>query len=1052
MEIKLSICPHDTAKGVERWYSFAKSLEEKVGYKVDLITFHSFEEEYKKLDTELIHIHYANPFTQVELFNKGYIPLAKFKGQKDEFFLISKGSFRERQIIKLALPHFNFSGVAFLHLMVDNISLVTVKDFFEVFDYVKDGKADVGIMYGENWQQIQDKNGVEKISDTVYETCHLFMVHPSVYEKVKSGLLSIESVEQASVLDINKSKRFVEYSKQFTDIWKVKSVYKSIEASPFIGFMIYQEKIVYANDYFCKLTGFSLEELLSIKTIEFVKRIKEEDVRNKVLNVVNQRLKGSFGLRTYSKFGFYKRDMEIIYVDMYGDTILYQGKPSGLIFVVDKTKEVKLERLYSLIREVNQILVNSTSEKEILNTITKTVASKFQLKLVWVGEEEKDTKIIKPVFWAGEASGYLDGLKVSSSESLPEGRGPSGIAYREDRIVINPDSNTTQMIEPWKDNLLNYQLLSSATIPIKKDGKVKYVLNLYSDEKNFFTPEVLDVLAELKQDIEFGLAKVEQLKDLITISEAIKNSKSWIVIADKDDRIIYVSNYVCELSGYSLEELIGSKPNIFKSGYHDEEFYKKLYQSLESGKPFDATFVNRKKDGSMFYIDQTIFPISLPDGEIRYMSVGRDITKEKLMDLEINRYKFYDPVTELYNLYGFMFKVGEQLEDSKIGVLVLIDIANFTSINKIYGFYFGDKVLKNVALRLKNVFRDYDTVARVGNDEFAVFITLPDKRYIDTIYEKIFSNLSKRITIDGIDISLSLNAGLAVYPEDGENFEDLYRNCSIALRESKIDGPGVFRFYNVEIESKVHTIHAAHSLVSKAFEKKLFKFYYQPYFYMSDLSLAGFEALIRIVDEDGKVYTPGSFIDYLENSSFLFDFEKWALEEIAEKSARWNIRISLNMSARNFYDVASLEKFVDIIKSNQNAKLTYEITERVFIRNLNTVKDFINAIKSDKNLKIAIDDFGTGYSSLTYLKEMPVDILKIDMSFIRNMENSDVDKAIVKTIISFSNDIGMASLAEGVETWQQYEMLKSMGCTYVQGYLFSKPLPEEEITKLYNLT
>lgn len=1052
MKILMSVCPHDAAKGVDRWKHFAKELEDRTGRKVELITFESFEEEARVLDSQTIHIHYANPFAQIKLLNSGYIPLAKFKNQKDEFFLISKEDYQDKELIKLAIPSFNFSGLAFLYLMVENLSVVLVKDFFEVFEHVKNGLADIGIMYGENWHQIEDKQGIKKISDTVFETSHLFMVHQSVDGNIKQHLLSLDGIEPASTHDIDRSRKFVEYSKNFSDIWKIKSIYKSVEGSPFIGFMIYQDKIVYANDYFCKLTGYSLEELKNTDTVDIVRRIKDEDIRNKVFKVVEQRLHGNFGLRTYSKLGFYTKSMEVIYVDMYGDTILYNGKPSGLVFIVDRTKEVKLEKLSSFIREINQILVSLNSEREILSKITHTLVDKFGLKLVWVGEEDRKTKTIKPIFWAGEASDYLEGLVVSSLETVPEGRGPTGRAYREDIIVVNPDSNKAEMMEPWRDRLLKHGLLSSVAIPIKKNKTVRYVLSIYSDEKNFFTDEFIDVLKELKEDIEFSLAKVEQLKKMITISEAIKNSKSWILITDRYEKIIYISNHVCELSGYSCKELIGSTPGIFRSGYHDEEFYRKLKHSLMAEEPFDAVFVNRRKDGSVFYLEQTIFPVKLPDGEVRYMSVGRDITKERLMTTELNRYKFYDPVTDLYNFYGFMFKINEDIKDNNTGVLILIDIVNFTNINKIYGFEFGDKVLKSIATKLKSLFRNKDLIARVGNDEFGIFTPISDKKYITIIYEKVFFSFSDRVNIDGVDILISLNAGISVYPEDGRTFEELYRNCSVALREAKSEGAGVFKFYNKEIETRIQIIQTAEILVSKAFEKRLFKFYYQPYFHTADLSLAGFEALIRIVDEDGKVYAPGYFIDYLENSSLIFEFEDWALKEAAQKSAKWKTNISINISARNFSDMNFIKKFIDVINSNQDVMLTYEITERVFIRNQKTVKEFLDMLKEHRRVKVAIDDFGTGYSSLTYLKEMPANILKIDMSFTKNMVSNNIDRAITKTIISFASDIGMESLAEGVETWQQYEMLKAMGCTYVQGFLFGKPMPEEEIEKLYNLT
>lgn len=222
----------------------------------------------------------------------------------------------------------------------------------------------------------------------------------------------------------------------------------------------------------------------------------------------------------------------------------------------------------------------------------------------------------------------------------------------------------------------------------------------------------------------------------------------------------------------------------------------------------------------------------------------------------------------------------------------------------------------------------------------------------------------------------------------------------------------------------------------------------KPYFNSQTLEIAGFEALIRIVDNNGKVYTPNIFIDYLENSHYLREVETWALKEVIEKIKKWNKNISVNISGKNFISPV-FPTLIQAIPSEIREKLVIEITERIFIENTQFTMEVIKDIKSMyKPPKIAIDDFGTGYSSMIYLKDLPIDIIKIDRSFIRDMSNDKKSLAIVMTMLDLGKRLDVLTLAEGVELEEQYNLLKVAGCDYVQGYLFAKPLPEEEIEKL----
>jgi diguanylate cyclase (GGDEF)-like protein len=395
----------------------------------------------------------------------------------------------------------------------------------------------------------------------------------------------------------------------------------------------------------------------------------------------------------------------------------------------------------------------------------------------------------------------------------------------------------------------------------------------------------------------------------------------------------------------------------------------------------------------------------------------------------------------------------------------LIDIYNMSVINASYGFETGNEILKEVAKNLKKEFSD-GYVARIGTDEFAILISNIENESI-LIY-KIRDALDKDLNTSKGKIHISYNASIVLYNEDdGQTFEELYNNAVLTLNTAKKEGENVIKFYESQLNKKLEEYLTAEKIVEKAFEKKLFKFYFQPYFKSEDFLIAGFESLIRIVDEDGTVYPPIKFIDYLENSKYITKFEEWALEEVSQKIKKFNslndkkdITISLNFSPKGLLgyslnltsDEISDKSFIERLKSlpvEVQNNLVIEITERNVIKDIEKSKKIFKDIKDlNKNIKIAIDDFGTGYSSLTYLRDLAIDILKIDMSFVRNISRSRQDLSLVKFIIGLAKDFGLKTVAEGVETEEQVKLLSLLGADYLQGFYFAKPMPEEEAIKL----
>lgn len=720
--------------------------------------------------------------------------------------------------------------------------------------------------------------------------------------------------------------------------------------------------------------------------------------------------------------------------------------------------------LIESLKDVNQLIISVETEEELFQRICESLVGKNHFKFAWVGKKEGD--FIKPVCKYGKDHGYVDNLAVSVREDLPEGRCPTGRAYRENRIIINENTLTSEFMTPWKNELLKRDIYSSLTIPVEKNGEVYCVITIYSTKPFIFNKEFLPLFEEIRKDISFALNKIEKDKEKILLRKAIDNSKMWLVNTDSDGTIEYVNQYVVDLTGYTKEEIIGKNPRIFKSEMQDAKFYKELWDTILSGKPFSAVFINKTKDGRLIHIDQTIYPIKLKDGALKFVSVGKDITQEKMLSEEIEKYKYCDSLTGLPNFISFKIQASEMIKNKlykKFG-LILIDIYNMSVINASYGLETGNEILKEVAKNLKKEFSD-GYVARIGSDEFAILI--PNIKNESVFIYKIRDALDKDLSTSKGKIHISYNASIALYNEDGQTFEELYNNAVLTLNTAKEEGENVIKFYEPQLNKKLEEYLEAENIIEKAFEKKLFKFYFQPYFKSEDFSVAGFESLIRIVDEDGTVYPPIKFIDYLENSKYITKFEEWALEEVSQKIKKFNslndkkdITISLNLSPKGLLeyslnltsDELSDKSFIERLKSlpvEVQNNLVIEITERNVIKDIEKSKKIFKDIKDlNKNIKIAIDDFGTGYSSLTYLRDLAIDILKIDMSFVRNIARSKQDLSLVKFIIGLAKDLGLKTIAEGVETEEQVKLLSLLGADYLQGFYFAKPMPEEEAVKL----
>ncbi len=379
----------------------------------------------------------------------------------------------------------------------------------------------------------------------------------------------------------------------------------------------------------------------------------------------------------------------------------------------------------------------------------------------------------------------------------------------------------------------------------------------------------------------------------------------------------------------------------------------------------------------------------------------------------------------------FVSEVSESLKRVKAGVLIRLSVLEK-----------NDRVFKRVKKILKENIRKTDMLCEVKENGFVIFIELSDKKHASKIGERIY-----RLFIYPVEgIMVFINAGISIYPSDGNTFEELFEKAGTALKEAIKEGPDLIKFYNQTLEKEKTESSKIEMLIERAIKENLFTYFYQPFFETKNLKIAGFEALLRIVEKDGKVHPAGNFIHVLEKHPYINILEKKLLKEAIRNSRKWELPVAINLSEKGFITGSFLKYFITHCESE--CKIIIELVERMFIQSPVHYVDILEKLK-DIGLKIAIDDFGAGYSLLAYLKELPFDILKIDKSFTRYLPHNRRARAVVELIILLSKKLGVKVCVEGIERENQLEFVRKINCDYVQGFLFSKPLPEKKVENFF---
>ncbi|MDD5390045.1 MAG: PAS domain S-box protein [Gallionellaceae bacterium] len=607
--------------------------------------------------------------------------------------------------------------------------------------------------------------------------------------------------------------------------------------------------------------------------------------------------------------------------------------------------------------------------------------------------------------------------------------------YRRDDVqVMETQTAKYNIVEPMALENGHTTWLETSKVPLRdSQGQVIGVLGVF-------------------QDITARREAEERLRQSAKVFESTTDGVS---ITDPAGNMIAINRAFTEITGYTEAEALGRNPRILKSGRQDKAFYQALWNSIAQTGSWSGELWNRRKNGEVYPEWLTISGVTDEAGNLtNYVGVFSDISQIKQSEAERERLAHFDPLTGLPNRLLFNARLDHAIQraerDNSLLTLLFIDLDRFKNINDALGHPAGDRVLQDVARRLSHCGRSEDTVSRLGGDEFAMALEGQGSATLASgMADKLLATLTLPFDLDGQAVFVGASIGISIYPTDGKDAATLLKNADAAMHQSKDDGRNTFRFYNAAMTRAARERLTLETNLRRAIEQQEFLVYYQPQVDVSSGAILGVEALVRWDHPASGLIAPDRFIPLAEETGLIVPLGEWVLFTACAQARAWlddadlpTLSVAVNLSPRQFrqHNLAAHVRSVLDACGLPAALLELEITESAIMENPGQAIATLQALK-DLGITISIDDFGTGYSSLAHLKRFPIDKLKIDQSFMRDIPQDHSDMEIAATIIAMARNLHLKVLAEGVETEEQLAFLQIHGCDSYQGYLCSRPVP-----------
>ncbi len=712
----------------------------------------------------------------------------------------------------------------------------------------------------------------------------------------------------------------------------------------------------------------------------------------------------------------------------------------------------------------------------VLDMLSRDTPLADVLKAIVLGVEEQNPALLCSILLVDEDGRHL---RTGAAPSLPDfyntaidgaeiadGAGSCGTAIHRGARVIVDDVATHPYWAAYRDLTRRARLGSCWSEPVRGgNGKVLGSFAIYHRKPSIPSEDDLRLIEQNAGLAGLAIERSRNADELRLAAMVYQHSAEAMLVTDADNRIIAINPAFTELTGYTVEDVLGRNPRVLASGRHDATFYQGMWATLLSTGQWHGEIWNRHRDGSIFAEALSINTITNADGSVfRRVSLFHDITQKKMSEELIWKQANFDPQTGLPNRRMFHDRLDQELKKAhRTGlpiVLMFIDLDRFKEVNDTLGHDMGDLLLQEAARRLTGCVRDTDTVARMGGDEFMVILgEFNDPDGVERVAQTILRSLGEPFQL-GDDLAyLSASIGITVYPEDASSVDALLKNADQAMYAAKARGRNRYSYFTSVMQDAAQARMRLTNDLRTAIQEEQFELYYQPIVDLADGSIRKAEALIRWHHPTRGLVPPDDFIPIAEDTGLIVDIGNWVFYEAARQVARWRtlhhpkFQISVNKSPVQFraedagHD-AWFDHLAELSLSGQS--MVVEITEGLLLDASPSINEKLLRFR-DAGMQVSLDDFGTGYSSLAYLKKFDIDYLKIDRSFVRNLAPESEDMAICEAMIVMAHKLGMRVIAEGVETVTQRDLLAVAGCDFGQGYLFARPVPAVEFERLLGM-
>jgi len=826
--------------------------------------------------------------------------------------------------------------------------------------------------------------------------------------------------------------------------------------------------IEYVNPRYCQLTGYTLEDVLGKTPSVNASGLTSNEAYAKLWETI---LAGGIWqgeIQNRRKDGELFWELEVI-----APVFDSKGRICNFVAIKEditekKRAEAELQRINRTLRVLsrcNAVLVRASSEADILEAMCDVLVEHGGYQMVLIGRPMPDYTLRVATQRGFDTQTLTELITAARWDESPGGNFPSGRAMRTAKVIVERRSDM-KMQDPWFLIHKEKNIRTIVSLPLSAGGEVLGVLSLFSVDASAFDTAELALLSELADDLAYGIGNLRSeclrrtaVSQLLLMRRAIDASSDGIMVAEhRSDELplVYVNHAFEQITGFVASEAMGKNLTFLYAPEARENSLRELNDMIKVGREGRMELHIARKDGQLLWGEIAIAPVLEPDGQISHViGVLTDISERKTWEAQLEYQATHDALTELPNRLLMADRVNRAIaaarRDQSNVVLMLLDLNRFKLVNDSLGHEVGDQLLKSIAMRLVKHIREGDTVARLGGDEFVIVANVHDEHGAASLATTLIQAITEPIVVDGHTFYVTSSAGLAMFPRDGEDLPILLRNADAAMYRAKAEGSNLPQFYSQNLTISTGRRLQLESALRQALEREELYLHFQPKIRLDTGMLTGAEVLLRWQHPEFGAVSPAEFIPIAEDTGLILPIGDWVLRETCQQISRWLaldlpvVPLAVNLSARQFSSANFVEQIERILQeTNVDASFLHlELTESILVHRPDSAASMLRRLRA-LGIKLALDDFGTGFSSLNYLRRFPIDLLKIDQSFITELVRDPDSATIALSIINLAHSLRMEVIAEGVETEAQLTFLRLHGCDQVQGYLTGRPVPTKE--------